>query len=68
MINQHTSSLSPIVLLSDSLLKINFSVLLRTLAINSQKHSVLTIIQSGVVFANLWGEVDSVICTFFNLI
>lgn len=53
MINQHTSSLSHIALLSDSLLKIHFSVLLRAVAINSQKHSVLTKIQSGEVFANL---------------
>lgn len=53
MTNQHTSSLSHIALLSDSLLNINFSVFFIALAINSQKHSVLTKIQSGVLFANL---------------
>lgn len=51
--NQHTSSLSHMALLADSLLKINYSVLLIALAINSPKHSVLTKIQSRVLFANL---------------
>lgn len=53
MTNQHTSSLSYIALLADLLLKIHFSILLIALAINSKKHSVLTKIQSGVLFANL---------------